>query len=123
MKAKKLKVLAATRGFFGRRKNCFTVAIRSAHRAWAKAYEGRKHKKRSFRELWIAKIGAAARQHGLVYSALIRALPLIGTTLNRKSLADLAVTEPYSFLAVVEAAKRALPPPPPAPVPRAVELK
>lgn len=122
MKAKKIKVLAATRGFFGRRKNCFTVAIRAAHRAWAKAYEGRKHKKRAFRELWIAKIGAAARQHGLVYSALMRAMPLTGMALNRKSLADLAVTEPYSFLAVVEAAKRVLPPPP-APAPKAVELK
>ena len=94
MKAKKLKVLEATRGFFGRRKNCFTVAIRAAHRAWAKAYEGRKQKKRLFRELWITKIGAASRQHGLVYSALMRALPLTGMSLNRKSLADLAVTEP-----------------------------
>jgi large subunit ribosomal protein L20 len=108
MKAKKLKVLNAVRGFFGRRKNCFAIAIRAAHRAWSKAYEGRKHRKRDFRELWIAKVNAGARQHGMTYSALIKGLPLTGVTLNRKVLADLAVTEPYSFKTVVEASKKAL---------------
>jgi large subunit ribosomal protein L20 len=108
MKPKKIKVLKTVSGFFGRRNNCFAIAIRAAHRAWSKAYEGRKHRKRQFRELWIAKVNAAARQHGMSYSVLIKALPLTGLTLNRKVLADLAVTEPYSFKAVIEASKQAL---------------
>ena len=105
MKAKKRKVFEAAKGFFGRRKNCWTIAVRAVHRAWQFAYIGRKHKKREFKANWIQQINAAVRQHGLGYSAFMRALPLTGMALNRKVLADLAITEPYSFKAVVEAAK------------------
>jgi large subunit ribosomal protein L20 len=108
MKPKKIKVLKAVSGFFGRRNNCFAIAIRAAHRAWSKAYEGRKHRKRDFRELWIAKINAGARQHGMAYATFMKSLPLAGLSLNRKVLAEIAVTEPYSFKAVVEAGKLAL---------------
>lgn len=105
MLKRKEKIFKAAKGFFGRRKNCWTIAVRAVHRAWQFAYIGRKHKKREFKSNWIQQINAGARQHGLGYSALMRVLPFTGMNLNRKVLADLAVTEPYSFKAVVEAVK------------------
>jgi len=103
--AYKKKVLAFARGFYGRQKNCWTVAVRAVHRAWQKAYIGRKLKKRGFRADWVQKINAASRQFGLPYSALVRFLPAAGVDLNRKVLSDLAVTEPYAFRALVETAR------------------
>lgn len=105
MLKRKAKIFKAAKGFYGRRKNCWTQAVRAVHRAWQYAYIGRKLKKRDFRSTWIQQINAACRQHGLGYSTLMRHLPFTGMNLNRKVLADLAVTEPYSFKAVVEAAK------------------
>lgn len=102
---KKRKIFEAAKGFFGRKKNCYTIAVRTVHRAWQFAYIGRKQRKRLFRTNWIQQINAGARQHGLGYSSLMRALPLTGIALNRKVLAELAGTEPYSFKAVVEAAR------------------
>ena len=105
MLKRKQKIFKAAKGFFGRRKNCWTIAVRAVHRAWQYAYIGRKHKKREFKSTWIQQINAGARQHGLGYSGLMRLLPFTGMNLNRKVLAELAGTEPYSFKAVVEAAK------------------
>ena len=104
MKPKKAKIFAASRGFFGRRKNCWTTAVRAVHKAWRYAYIGRKLKKRDARSTWITQINAGARAHGCTYARLIRGLARAGVGLNRKVLATLAATEPYSFRAVVAAA-------------------
>lgn len=106
MKVHKRKIFGFAKGFYGRQKNCWTIAIRAVHRAWQKAYIGRKHRKRDFRADWIQKINAATRQFGLPYSQFVRYLPAAGVDLNRKVLSDLAVTEPYSFKALVEIAKQ-----------------
>ena len=103
--AYKKKILTFARGFYGRQKNCWTVAIRAVHRAWQKAYIGRKLKKRDYRQDWIQKINAASRQFDMPYSQLVRYLPSAGVDLNRKVLSDLAVTEPYAFKALIETAK------------------
>ena len=107
MKTKKIKIFAAARGFYGRRKNCWVQAVRSVHKAWQYAYIGRKLKKRDFRTQWIMQINAGARLCGFTYSSLIRWMPAAGMIMNRKVLADLARTEPYTFRAVVEAARLA----------------
>ena len=107
MKHKKAKIFAASRGFFGRRKNCWTIAVRAVHKAWRYAYIGRKLKKRDARSTWITQINAGARAHGCTYARLIRGLARAGVGLNRKVLAALAATEPYSFRAVVAAAVEA----------------
>ena len=164
-RAYKKKILEFARGFYGRQKNCWTVAgecqacrsarrggirsvcsaataavtaelvsagftahlhhtelticspfpasphlslpsaVRAVHRAWQKAYIGRKLKKRVFRADWIQKINAASRQFGMPYNQLVRFLPAAGVDLNRKVLSDLAVAEPYAFRALVEAAR------------------
>jgi large subunit ribosomal protein L20 len=105
MKPKKAKIFAYVKGFNGRRKNCWTVAIRAAHKAWQYAYKGRKMKKRDFRSHWIQQINAATRQHGQSYSEFMKFLPLTGLILNRKVLANLAVSEPMTFQSIVEATK------------------
>ncbi len=105
MKSKKVKIFAYAKGFFGRRKNCWTIAVRAVHKSWQKAYIGRKQKKRDFRSQWIQQINAGARQHGVTYAKFMKTLPVAGLSLNRKVLADLAATEPYSFKAIVDAAK------------------
>jgi large subunit ribosomal protein L20 len=105
MKSKKAKVFAAAKGFWGRRKNCWTLAARAVDKAWQVAYRGRKLKKREFRALWIQQINAGVRQHGLTYSMFMKCLPASGVELNRKVLAQLAATEPYTFKAVVEVAR------------------
>ena len=107
MKAKKSKIFAAARGFFGRRKNCWAIAVRAVHKAWRYAYIGRKLKARDARAGWISAINAGARLHGCTYARLIRGAARAGLGLNRKVLAGLAATEPYSFRAVVLAAQAA----------------
>ena len=107
MKPKKVKIFAASRGFFGRRKNCWATSVRVVHKAWQYAYIGRKLKARNARAGWISAVNAGARLHGCTYARLIRGLARAGVGLNRKSLAALAATEPYSFKAVVLAAQRA----------------
>jgi large subunit ribosomal protein L20 len=102
---RKAKIFKAAKGFRGRRKNCWTQAVRSVHKAWQYAYIGRKLKKRDFRAAWIQSINAAVRGHGLRYSWFMKWLPRTGMELNRKVLSDIAATEPYSFKAVVEAVR------------------
>ena len=102
------KVLKLAKGFRGRSKNCFRIAIQKVEKALQYAYRDRRARKRDFRALWIQRINAGVRQHGLVYSQFINGLTLANIELDRKVLADLAVKEPEAFKAVVDQAKKAL---------------
>ena len=93
------------KGYFGRRKNVWTVAKNAVEKALGYAYRDRRAKKRNFRALWIARINAGARMHGLSYSQLMGKLHANNIELNRKVLADLAMTHPEAFKAVVEKVK------------------
>jgi large subunit ribosomal protein L20 len=95
-----------SKGYFGRRKNVWTVAKNAIEKGLVYAYIGRKQKKRNFRSLWIARINAGARQHGMSYSQFIGAVHKSGIELNRKVLADLALNHPEAFKAVVETVKK-----------------
>lgn len=89
------------KGYRGRSKNCFSIAVRRVEKAWEYAYRDRRVKKRDWRKLWILRIQAAARQYNWRYSALIPALSNSGIQLNRKVLAELAANEPFMFRSVV----------------------
>lgn len=104
-RARRKKVLKLAKGYYGRRKNVWTVAKNAVEKGLGYAYEGRKQKKRNFRALWIQRINAGARLHGLSYSALIGKLTSGGIKLNRKVLADLAMNHPDAFKAVVDQVK------------------
>ena len=94
-----------TKGYFGARKNVWTVAKNTLEKGLVYAYRDRKQKKRNFRSLWIQRINAGARQHGLSYSALMGKLTANGNQLNRKVLADLAMNHPDAFKAVIDTVK------------------
>ena len=104
-KARRKKVLKEAKGYFGRRKNVHTVAKNAVEKAGVYAYIGRKQKKRNFRALWIARINAGVREHGMSYSAFMGKLAEKNIELNRKSLADLAMNHPEAFKKVVESVK------------------
>ncbi len=93
------------KGYFGRRKNVWTVAKNAVEKGLGYAYLDRKVKKRDFRALWIQRINAGAREHGLSYSALMGALKKANIDLNRKVLADLAMNHPEAFKSIVEKVK------------------
>ena len=93
------------KGYFGARKNVYTVAKNAVEKGLTYAYIGRKLKKRNFRSLWIMRINAAARQHGMSYSVFMGKLSQSGIELNRKVLADLAMNHPEAFTAVVDKVK------------------
>ncbi|MEN9947983.1 MAG: hypothetical protein RL106_806 [Bacteroidota bacterium] len=99
------KVLKMAKGYFGSRKNVWTVAKNAVEKALTYAYIGRKLRKRNFRALWIARINAGARIHGLSYSQFMGKIHAKGVELNRKALADLAMNHPAAFKAVVDAVK------------------
>lgn len=101
-RARKKKILKLARGYWGARKNVFTVAKNHVEKGWTHAYRDRKLKKRDFRSLWIVRINAAARQHGTTYSRLISDLNKNNIALNRKVLAALAVDHPGVFEDVVK---------------------
>ena len=101
-KKRRKKILKAARGYFGARKNVLTVAKNAVERAMRYAYEHRKLKKRAFRTLWIARINAAARMHGVSYSKLMHQLKQNDIELNRKVLADLAMNHPATFAELVK---------------------
>jgi large subunit ribosomal protein L20 len=103
--ARHKKVLKAAKGYRGRSKNCFRVAVEKVEKGMRYAYRDRRTKKRNFRALWIQRINAAVREHGMVYSQFIGGLAKAGIELDRKVLADLAVNAPESFKAIVEQAK------------------
>tara|TARA_B100000925_G_scaffold217041_1_gene166040 strand:+ start:261 stop:608 length:348 start_codon:yes stop_codon:yes gene_type:complete len=104
-KARRKKVIKAAKGYFGRRKNVHTVAKNAVEKAMQYAYIGRKQKKRNFRSLWIQRINAGVREHGMSYSTFMGAISKKGIALNRKVLADLAMNHPEAFKAVVDKAK------------------
>ncbi len=104
-KAKRDKVLKQAKGYFGRRKNVHTVAKNAVEKAGVYAYTGRKLKKRNFRALWIQRINAGAREHGMSYSEFMGLVAKKGIELNRKVLADLAMNDSATFAAIVKAVK------------------
>ncbi|MDT0646414.1 50S ribosomal protein L20 [Zunongwangia sp. F260] len=104
-RARRKKVLKQAKGYFGRRKNVWTVAKNAVDKAMLYAYRDRKTKKRNFRSLWIMRINAAARQQGLSYSQFMGKVKASGIDLNRKVLADLAMNHPEAFKAIVDKVK------------------
>ena len=106
-RARRKKVLKLTRGYFGCRKNVWTVAKNTWEKGLTYAYRDRKNKKRNFRALWIQRINAAARLEGLSYSQLMRLIHKAGIQIDRKVLADLAMNNPAAFKAVVDKVKNA----------------
>ncbi len=107
-KARHKKILKLAKGYRGRAKNCYRIAIEKVEKALRYAYRDRKAKKRDFRGLWIQRINAAVREYGLIYSKFINGLKLANIDMDRKVLAELAVSQPEAFKQVVEKAKAAL---------------
>ena len=101
-RARRKRILKEAKGYWGRRKNVWKVAKNAVEKGWTYAYMGRKQKKRAFRRLWILRINAAARSHGLTYSVFLDKLSKNNCHLNRKALADLAMNEPEAFEALVK---------------------
>ncbi len=106
--ARHKKVLKLAKGYRGRSKNVFKVAIERVEKGLQYAYRDRRAKKRNFRALWIQRINAGAREHGLTYSQFMNGIHRAGIEVDRKVLADLAVREPAAFKAIVEQAEAAL---------------
>jgi large subunit ribosomal protein L20 len=104
-RARRKKILKLTRGYFGRRKNVWTVAKNTWEKGQQYAYRDRKQKKRNFRSLWITRINAGARQYGMSYSIFMGQIHKKGIELNRKTLADLAMNHAEAFKAIVELIK------------------
>ncbi|MEK9604448.1 MAG: 50S ribosomal protein L20 [Flavobacteriaceae bacterium] len=104
-RARRKKILKQAKGYFGRRKNVWTVAKNAVEKAMLYAYRDRRTKKRNFRSLWIARINAGARQHGMSYSQFMGKVKSNNIELNRKVLADLAMNNPDAFKAVVDKIK------------------
>lgn len=100
-RARRKRILKQAKGFYGKRKNVYTVAKNIVEKGMTYSYVGRKLKKREYRALWIARINAAVRAEGLTYSQFINLLTKKGITLDRKVLADLAMNNPESFKALV----------------------
>jgi len=98
-------VMKQAKGYFGRRKNVWTVAKNAVEKAMLYAYRDRRNKKRTFRALWITRINAGARQHGMSYSQFMGGMKANGIELNRKVLADLAMNHPEAFKALVDNVK------------------
>jgi large subunit ribosomal protein L20 len=98
------KILDQAEGYWGARSKLVRRARETVERAWKYAYRDRKQRKREFRSLWIARVNAAAREHGLSYSKLVHGLAKAGVELDRKNLADLAVSDPKAFAALAKVA-------------------
>mgnify|MGYP006452230421 FL=1 len=104
-RARRKKVMKQAKGYFGRRKNVWTVAKNAVDKAMQYSYRDRRAKKRTFRALWITRINAGAREHGMSYSQFMGKVHANGIELNRKVLADLAMNHPETFKAVVDKVK------------------
>ncbi|WP_054559156.1 50S ribosomal protein L20 [Croceitalea dokdonensis] len=104
-RARRKKVMKQAKGYFGRRKNVWTVAKNAVEKAMLYAYRDRRNKKRTFRALWITRINAGARMHGMSYSQFMGKVKANDIELNRKVLADLAMNHPDAFKAIVEKVK------------------
>ena len=105
-RARRKNLMKLAKGYFGRRKNVWTVAKNAIEKGLVYAYSGRKQKKRNYRSLWITRINAGARLHGMSYSQFMGAVHKSGIELNRKVLADLAMNHPEAFKAVVDTVKK-----------------
>ena len=104
-RARRKKILKQAKGYFGRRKNVWTVAKNAIEKAMLYAYRDRRTKKRNFRALWIARINAGAREHGMSYSQFMGKIKSNNIELNRKVLADLAMNNPQAFKAIIDKIK------------------
>jgi large subunit ribosomal protein L20 len=104
-RARRKRILKLAKGFFGRKKNVWTVAKNAVEKGLVYAYRDRKQKKREFRAVWVQRINAGAREHGMSYSEFMGKLRKAGIDLNRKVLADLAMNHPEAFKAVVDKVK------------------
>jgi large subunit ribosomal protein L20 len=107
-RAKRKKLLSRAKGFYARKGSLYRYAKEAVDTALKYAFVGRRNKKRDFRRLWIVRINAAAREHGLTYGQLMRGLKVAGNPIDRKQLADLAATQPAAFGRIAAAAKDAL---------------
>lgn len=101
------KIIKLAKGYRGRAKNCFSIAIEKVEKALRYAYRDRRNRKRDFRGLWIQRINAAVREHGMVYSQFMGALKKANIEIDRKVLAELAVNNPHGFAHIVEQVKAA----------------
>ncbi len=106
--ARHAKVINKAKGYYGRRKNCFRTAVQAVEKAGQYAYIGRKQRKRNFRRLWITRINAGARMHGMTYSVFMNGIKLAGIDMDRKVLADIAARDEASFAAIAKQAQTAL---------------
>ena len=104
-RARRKRILKQAKGFYGKRKNVYTVAKNIVEKGMTYSYVGRKLKKREYRSLWIARINAAVREEGMTYSQFINKLSVKGIDLNRKVLADLAMNNPESFKSLIDQVK------------------
>ena len=104
-RSRRKRFMKLAKGYWGRKKNVWTVAKNAIEKGLVHAYSGRKQKKRSFRALWIQRINAGTREHGMSYSQFIGKANKKGIKLNRKVLADLALNHPTAFKAVVDSVK------------------
>lgn len=104
-RVRRRRILREAKGFFGRRKNVWSVAKNAVEKRWSYAYEGRKQRKRQMRSLWIQRINAGAREEGLHYALLMHKLKEQKVQLNRKALADLVMHEPLAFKQLVKTLK------------------
>ena len=107
-RARRKKILKMAKGYRGRSKNCITVARQKVEKGLRYAYRDRRAKKRTFRSLWIQRINAGVREHGMVYSQFMNGLQSAGIEVDRKILSDLAISEPAAFKALVDQSKAAL---------------
>lgn len=107
-RARHKKVIGKAKGYYGRKKNTFRAAVQTVEKAGQYAYRDRRTKKRNFRNLWIVRLNAAARLHGLKYSSLMHGLKLAGIELDRKTLSDIAIHDEAGFEAIAKQATAAL---------------
>src|SRR5438105_5190538 len=106
--ARHKKVLKLAKGYRGRSKNCYRIALERVEKGLQYAYRDRRNRKRDFRGLWIQRINAGVREHGLTYSQFMHGIKLAGLDLDRKVLSDLAIREPEAFQAIVTTVRAAL---------------
>ncbi|NBX66625.1 MAG: 50S ribosomal protein L20 [Proteobacteria bacterium] len=106
--ARKKKIIKAAKGYYGRKKNSFRIAVETVEKGMQYAYRDRRTKKRNFRALWIQRINAAVREHGLTYAQFTHGLKLAKIELDRKVLADIAVHDAAGFKVIFDQAKAAL---------------
>ena len=104
-RARRKKIIKQAKGYFGRRKNVWTIAKNAVDKAMLYAYRDRKNNKRNFRSLWITRINAAARLHGMTYSEFMSKIKVNNIELNRKALADIAMNNPEAFEAIIKKIK------------------